>query len=267
MLPKGSLTKDAPQNSRPDSLAPSCPTSRSELGFFTRMPADGRGVKENVSALESGEPGGFRIPLIPTDEHADSAEAGVEGSEAQVARREIVLLVVKRIVGDVHLAKDAEERAVGVEDSGRVVIDTGRATLKERGDNDGARFAGDLAETLGGRSRNRLGEIEIGRVFALTEIRRAKQLGETNDLGAFRRRLADALDGLAQVRFRLRLAAHLDEADSHFPSRDGYELSSIITTSLRAFIISKEPRTERVFERSKRKTQYEYNTHNRKEAT
>src|SRR5260370_3078086 len=56
--------------------------SCSELGLFTRMPADGRGIKENVRALESGEPGGFRIPLIPANEHTDSAETSVECSEA-----------------------------------------------------------------------------------------------------------------------------------------------------------------------------------------
>src|SRR6266700_3373936 len=114
-----------------------------ELGFLLRMPADGRGIKENVRALESREPGGFGIPLIPADEDADSTEAGVERSKARpphprpgaqghspqgrggksVAGREVILLIIKRIVGDVHLAKDAEERAVGVEDRGRIMID------------------------------------------------------------------------------------------------------------------------------------------------
>src|SRR6266436_2897214 len=40
-----------------------------EFGFLARMPAGGGGIEENVGALESGEPGRFRIPLIPADEH------------------------------------------------------------------------------------------------------------------------------------------------------------------------------------------------------
>ena len=76
------------------------------------------------------------IPLVPADQHADAAVARVEIGEAQIARREIELLVVERIVGDVHLAVDAQQRAVGVEHGGRVVIQPGGAALEERRDDD-----------------------------------------------------------------------------------------------------------------------------------
>src|ERR1043166_3141204 len=35
--------------------------------FPPGMPADGGGVKEDLSALQGGEPGGLGIPLVPAD--------------------------------------------------------------------------------------------------------------------------------------------------------------------------------------------------------
>ncbi len=49
----------------------------------------------------------------------------VPGAEAEIARREIKLLVEKRVVRDVHLAVLAEIGAVGVDDRGGVVVDAG----------------------------------------------------------------------------------------------------------------------------------------------
>src|SRR5229473_5958480 len=44
-----------------------------ELSLFARMPADSCGIEENLSPLESGQAGRFRIPLIPADQNADPA--------------------------------------------------------------------------------------------------------------------------------------------------------------------------------------------------
>ena len=96
------------------------------LGFLAGMPADGGGVEEDLRALQRGQPRGFGIPLVPADQHADLAVAGLPGAEAEVARREIELLVVKRVVRDVHLAVDAQQRAVGVNDRRGVVVDARR---------------------------------------------------------------------------------------------------------------------------------------------
>jgi len=41
----------------------------------------------------------------------------------QVARREVELLVVKRVVRDVHLPVDAQQRTVRVDDRGGVVVE------------------------------------------------------------------------------------------------------------------------------------------------
>ena len=79
---------------------------------------------------QRGQPGGFGIPLVPADAGADPAEPGVEAAKAQIARREIKLLVVQRIVGNVHLAIHARGAAVGVEDHGRVVIQARRRAAR-----------------------------------------------------------------------------------------------------------------------------------------
>ena len=89
--------------------------------------------------------------------------ARVERLEAQVARREVELLVVERVVGDVHLAVEAQQRAVGVEDDGRVVIEPRRPPLEERADDHDAGLLRDLRERLGGRAGDRLGQVEVAR--------------------------------------------------------------------------------------------------------
>ena len=114
--------------------------------------------------------------------------------KSQIARREVILLVVERIVGNVHLAIDAGDAAVGVQRDRRVVVKPGRAALKERSNDRDARLARHLAE-LGRRwARNRLGQIEEPQVFALAEILRAKKLGQADDVRARARRLANVRD-------------------------------------------------------------------------
>ena len=75
--------------------------------LLVRVPADGGRVEEHGGALQRGQPRALGIPLVPADQRADPAGPGVEGPEAQVARREVELLVEGRVVGDVHLAVEA----------------------------------------------------------------------------------------------------------------------------------------------------------------
>ena len=100
------------------------------------MPADGGRVKKDFRALQRRQPRGFGIPLVPANQHADFAVARLPRLEAEVAGREIKFLVIKRVVGNVHLPVDAEQRTVGVNDGGGVVINAGGAFLKQRGDDD-----------------------------------------------------------------------------------------------------------------------------------
>src|SRR5215470_15062264 len=133
------------------------------------MPANGCGVEEDVGALQRRDARAFRIPLIPADEGSDFSDGGVEGLEAEIAGGEVELLVVERIVGDVHLAVEARDAAVLLNDGGGVVIEACGTAFEEGSDDDDFFLASDGAETLGTGARDRLGEIEEGDVFALAE--------------------------------------------------------------------------------------------------
>src|SRR5947207_242539 len=124
------------------------------------MPADGGGVEEDFSALERRKSCAFGIPLIPANQHADLSVLGLPASEARVTRREVEFLVIKRIVRDVHLAVDALERSVRIDDRRRIVVEAARALLKERGDDDRVVLFGDLAEGIGAWAGDGLGELE-----------------------------------------------------------------------------------------------------------
>src|SRR5439155_1694803 len=61
------------------------------------VPADRRRIEQHVGALQRSEACAFGIPLVPAHERPDPSHARVERTEAQVAGREIELLVVGRI--------------------------------------------------------------------------------------------------------------------------------------------------------------------------
>src|SRR5438046_634858 len=82
----------------------------------------------------------LRIPLIPANADADFSKRRVPRAEAKIARREIKFLVVKRVVGNVHLAIHAEKFSVGVNDRSGVVVNAGRAFFKKRRDDHDAQF-------------------------------------------------------------------------------------------------------------------------------
>src|SRR4249919_2555459 len=87
--------------------APGVMLHGAELGFLVGMPADRGGIKENIGALQGSQARAFGIPLVPTDESAHAAILGVKGLEAEITGREIELLVIERIVRDMHLAIQA----------------------------------------------------------------------------------------------------------------------------------------------------------------
>jgi hypothetical protein len=123
---------------------------RAELVLLRRVPADGCGIEQHFGALQRREPRAFGIPLVPADERADAAGGCVDCLKAEIAGREVILLVIKRIVGDVHLAVDAGDLAVGVKRDGSVVVKAGCSALKERGNDGSVGLAGNLGEFGGG---------------------------------------------------------------------------------------------------------------------
>ena len=95
--------------------------------------------------------------------------------EAQVAGREVKLLVIGWVVGDVHLTVFAGNGAVAFYHHRSVVTQSSGTLLEERGDQDYGALTRHVAVELGGRAGNRLCKIEIIGVFYLTEIRRVVQ--------------------------------------------------------------------------------------------
>ena len=158
-----------------------------EFGLLGGMPSDGGGVEQDAGAAHGRDARALRIPLVPANQRGHAARLRVEVAEAGVARSEVEFLEIKRIVRDVHLAVDAEQRAIGIDDRGGVVIETFRALLEERRDNGNVALARDARENFGGRAGDRLGEIKKPSVLLAAEILRAEQFLEADDLRALSR--------------------------------------------------------------------------------
>ena len=145
--PKGSATNELPQNSRPpvdgpfvadpvdgchvhpvgDGMGslhrfPGARLGGAKLRFLCRVPTDRRGIEEDARALESCQPGGFGVPLVPANQGADSGIRRVKCLKSKVAGSEIILLVIEGVVRDVHLAIASAERSVRVDHDRRIVV-------------------------------------------------------------------------------------------------------------------------------------------------
>ena len=106
------------------------------FGFFFGMPADCSWIKEHLRALERSQPSAFGVPLVPTNQHANFAITCLPCPKTEIARREVELLIIERIVRDMHFAVNAQQRTVRVDHGGRIVVNAGRALLENRDDHD-----------------------------------------------------------------------------------------------------------------------------------
>jgi uncharacterized protein (TIGR00730 family) len=131
-----------------------------ESGFFLGQPADGGGVDEDLRAAESHQTGGFRIPLVPADQHAEFPELRLPDRPAAVAGGEIEFFLETGVLRDVGFPIEAQQRAVCVVDGGGVVIEPGPAVLEQRGNEHDAQFARERAQAVGHRPGQGIGEIE-----------------------------------------------------------------------------------------------------------
>ncbi len=134
--------------------------------------------------MERHEPCSFGIPLVPAYEHSESPYGGVDRVEAEVAGSEVELLIVSRVIGDVHFSVFAGYRAVALYDHCRVVIKAGCTLLEKGGDDDDTTLLRDLSKEFGRWTGDGLGEIELVYVFCLTEIETVVQLLENDEPGA-----------------------------------------------------------------------------------
>src|SRR3954470_10735392 len=180
------------------------------------MPAYRGRIEDDLGAGQGGEPGTFWIPLVPADERAHAAVIGIEGFEAEIARSEVELLVIQRIVWDVHLAIKPEDLAVGIDHHGGVVINAPCAFLKNGGNDRNLRLVRYFGENFCSRPRDRLGQVEQRSVFSLTEILRLEQFRQADDLGTLKRRVADKLRRALHVIVWVGRAMHLHQTNREF---------------------------------------------------
>src|SRR5579872_290524 len=87
----------------------------SVTGLFRGMPSYGSRIKQNFGALQRGESGRFRVPLVPADQYTNPSIARLPGPESKIARSEIEFLIEQRIVRYVHLAIKPQQTPVGVD--------------------------------------------------------------------------------------------------------------------------------------------------------
>jgi hypothetical protein len=73
---------------------------------------------------------------------------------------EVVLLVEQRVIRDVHLAIHAHQRAVGVDDGGRIAIDARGLPLEHGHDDHHFQLARELLHDVRAGAGDRFGQVE-----------------------------------------------------------------------------------------------------------
>ena len=96
----------------------------------TRLVADGSGINENLCPLQRHQACCLRIPLVPAYHHTQFAHRGLNGVESQIAWGEVELLVVGRVIWDVHLTVDARDSAVFLQYHSCVMVQSWGAFLE-----------------------------------------------------------------------------------------------------------------------------------------
>ena len=201
---------------RPLDSLPRLILRRAKFLFLRRVPADGGGIKKHLGPLQSGQPRGLGIPLIPANQCTHAPKDRIHGLKTKVARRKIVFLVVERIVRNMHLSVNPGNRSIGVQSNRRVVIKPRRAPFKKRSDDGDLRFPRNLGQSRCGRTGNLLRKVKERKLLALAKVLRLKKLRQTHDIRAQLRRLANVFDRRSEVRLRVHSHAHLYEPDGVF---------------------------------------------------
>ena len=156
-----------------------------------RFRADRGRIEQRLGAHQRHRPRRLGKPLVPADSDAHPPEPRVPDAEAGVAGAEVVFLLVAWPIGDVALAIDAQQRAVGVGHHQAVEIVRPFA-LEDRDRQHDAKFARQRRQRLDARMlapRMRFGEPAL--LLGDAEIGPLEQLGRQDHLRAQRRGLAD----------------------------------------------------------------------------
>src|SRR4029453_7250983 len=105
--------------------------SQVDFCFFIRQPTDRGRIKKKLCTAERSESRCFRKPLVPADQCAHFPISRVVSLKTKITGSEVELFVVKRIVGNVHLAILAHNLTRLVDDDSGVVINTGCSLFEE----------------------------------------------------------------------------------------------------------------------------------------
>ena len=148
------------------------------VGGVVRVEAYCRRIDKQLGTLKCHKTCCLGVPLVPAYKDAKTSYAGVNGLETEVARGEVELLVVGRIVGDMHLTILAGNATIALKDDSGIMVQSCSTTLEERGDEDYIMLTCQRAVELCGRSGNRLGKVKATYVLNIAEIQRVVKLLE-----------------------------------------------------------------------------------------
>jgi hypothetical protein len=118
-----------------------------------------------------------------------------------------------------HLAIDARNFAVGINNCSGVVINTGRPAFENRRHDHGFRFLRHVAQRFRGWPGHGLGQLEICGVFALAEVLRAKKFRQADDLGSGAGSFFNPRLGAREIFLRLGAYRHLYQTNREFIRR------------------------------------------------
>ena len=185
------------------------------LGRVAALIADSGGIDEYVCSSECHQTGTLGIPLIPADLHAELSYRGLYGAETEVSGSEIELLVVGRVIGDVHLAMETCNSAVTLEHNSRIMIESWSTALEEAGDEDNSMFAGKVAKEGCRWAGYGFCEIEVVNGLHLAEIRGIVKLLQDNEFGTASRDVSDGVGDVGFVSVNVCRAGVLNEGSFH----------------------------------------------------
>ena len=187
------------------------------IGTF---PANSRGIDKQICTTKGHQSSGLRVPLIPANQYAKTTHGGRYGPEVEVAGREVELLVVRRIVRDVHFAVPPCYRSVFFDHDGRIVVNPRCTTLKERQHEHHTTRTSYLAKVRGRGSGDRFSHVEDGGVLRLTEIEAVVQLLKHHELGTFGGTRPDSVRKAGDVVGHVGRVMLLNESNFHRSNRD-----------------------------------------------
>ena len=175
------------------------------------MPANGSRIKQCQSPLQRCKTRTLWIPLIPADQRCNCTKLGLKRLETLITGRKVKLLVIGRIIGNVHLAVNTQATAVGIKNQNAIVVHPRCAALKKGRNQCHTMFPGKCAARLRCGSIQRLRKIKQCRVLTLTKVTGRKQFREANHLCPFPRSLSGHIQCMKAVDSRIIPHGHLHQ--------------------------------------------------------